>query len=68
MENLITTKEAAEIAGVDEATIRKWCAAGKLPARRLPGHRGLWLIERGGLADVKRSAAGRKPAQKLKNA
>lgn len=33
----LTTKEAAEIAGVDARTIRRWIEAGSIEAHQLPG-------------------------------
>lgn len=63
MDEFVTTKEAGDLLGVDEATIRKWCIAGKLNARRIGGHRGIWLINRADLAGVKRSAKGRKASR-----
>jgi excisionase family DNA binding protein len=33
---LLTIKEAAEVLGVAEVTLRRWDAAGKFPARRHP--------------------------------
>lgn len=66
MSDEITTKEAGELLGVDEATVRKWCISGKLPARRIGGHRGIWLINRAALSDVKRSPSGKKPVREPK--
>jgi excisionase family DNA binding protein len=36
LEDVLTIKEAAEILGVSEMTLRRWDAAGKFPARRHP--------------------------------
>lgn len=33
---MLTIKEAAELLGVAEVTLRRWDAAGKFPARRHP--------------------------------
>lgn len=48
----LTTKEAAEQAGVTDRCIRKWIAEGRLPATRHGDH---WLIDRNAL-QVSRAA------------
>jgi len=39
--NIYTTKEAMALLGVSEATIKAWCASGKLEAEKAGG---IWLI------------------------
>lgn len=47
-ELLIGTVEAAEILGVDRATVGRWAASGELPIiRRLPGPNGAILFDSG---------------------
>jgi excisionase family DNA binding protein len=42
-ESWLTTSEAGNAVGVTDRAIRKWIAAGRLPARK---HGGRWLIDR----------------------
>ena len=43
--HLLTTRQAAKLAGVHQRTIVSWIRSGKLPAMKLPGGRGPYLIE-----------------------
>jgi excisionase family DNA binding protein len=44
-EVIIYTAEAAEILGIDRATVTRWAESGKLPAlRKLPGKNGVYLF------------------------
>jgi excisionase family DNA binding protein len=46
-ELLLVTAEAAEILGVDPATVVRWAEKGKLkPVRKLPGRSGDYLFSR----------------------
>jgi excisionase family DNA binding protein len=54
--DVLSTKQAAQLAGVTAKTVRAWIDAGKLPA----GHRGARrTIQR---ADLERYLAGERPA------
>jgi excisionase family DNA binding protein len=44
-ENVIGTTEAAIIAGRHKRTVVAWIRKGMLPAKKLPGKRGQYLIE-----------------------
>lgn len=54
-DELLTTQDAAELLNVTYRTIRRWCAAGKLPAQRTSG--GWWVIRR---QDVEKLKEARK--------
>lgn len=46
-ELVLVTSEAAEILGVDRATVVRWAEKGKLPTlRKLPGRNGDYLFSR----------------------
>lgn len=51
MQNVIGTTEAAEVLGVDPATITRMAKDGRLTGRKLPGATGAWVFD---LADVER--------------
>jgi excisionase family DNA binding protein len=36
MQDLLTVKDAAEMLGVSQLTVRRWCNSGKLPHSRHP--------------------------------
>lgn len=44
--DILTTKDAAQIAGRDRRTIITWIRRGMLPALKLPGGRGQYRIQR----------------------
>ena len=52
---LITTEKAAEMLGVTQRTVRRWCNSGELPAQRTSGS--WWVIRR---EDVERLREERK--------
>ena len=47
VDHLLTTAQTAEIAGLHQATIRRLCASGLLPARRVGR---AWVIRRQDIA------------------
>lgn len=49
IDNMLSTAQAAEIAKRNSRTIVAWIHAGKLPAFKLPGGRGPYLIDRADL-------------------
>lgn len=51
MENVIGTVEAAEVLGVDPATVTRMAKDGRLASRKLPGATGAYVFD---LADVQR--------------
>lgn len=53
-DSLLSIEEVAEILDKSVATVRRWCVAGKLPARK-SGRQ--WVIRRADLPSVNRSAA-----------
>jgi excisionase family DNA binding protein len=56
--DLISTAEAAKLAGVDRSTIVRWVRAGKIaPAVTVPGYRGALLFEPSSLDDLTASHA-----------
>jgi excisionase family DNA binding protein len=46
MADELTTQEAAALLGLTARRVRQLCEAGELPARKIGGQRGLWLIPR----------------------
>ena len=44
-QNLITAAQAAKKFGVTPVTIHRWIRSGRLPARKLPGGTGAYLID-----------------------
>lgn len=44
LDGLLTTRQAAEKAGKHPRTIVAWIRRGQLPAKKLPGNRGQYLI------------------------
>lgn len=56
---LLTQHEAAQRVGVNERTIRKWVAAGRLPiAHQFPGRKGLRLFQADDVDRAARLAVG----------
>lgn len=54
----IGSKDAAEIAGVTQATINRWVAAGRLkPVAEFPGYRGARLFARADVEAVAKAGA-----------
>lgn len=54
---LLTIKDAAELLGVSEMTLRRWDAAGKFKARRHPMN-GYRLYSRADVLNLKRQIVG----------
>lgn len=52
MEEVITVKEAAEHLNKHPGTVRRWIREGKLPARKLAGKYGVYLISRSDLLEL----------------
>jgi excisionase family DNA binding protein len=48
-EELIGAVDAARVLGVTSSAVRRWIRAGRVPARKLPGPVGAYLIRRGDL-------------------
>ena len=46
MEEKISVAQAAALAGVGEATIRRWCAYKFIRASRIAPERGAWRIDK----------------------
>lgn len=59
-EDYISVRQAAERLGIDGATIRKWCAAGKIPGAKKLNERA-WIIPEKAIIGLRRSNSGRKP-------
>lgn len=48
----ITTRQAAEALQVTPRTVARWIKDGKLPARKVPGYNGPYLIDPAALAEL----------------
>lgn len=61
MENYLTTTQVAALKGVDERTVRRWCADGKVKASSIgeAPHK-IWLIDPASIEEVERDSRGRK--------
>jgi excisionase family DNA binding protein len=56
--NLLTTTQAASVAGVDSSTLRRWCREGRIDGAVQYGR--AWLIPAGAMECVTKRKPGRK--------
>lgn len=54
--DVVNTAEAANILGVDRATVVRWASSGQIKATKLPGQTGAFVYQR---SDVEKLAAKR---------
>jgi len=52
----LTTRQAAEALQVTPRTVSRWIKAGRLPARKVPGYNGPYLIAPAALAELQAAA------------
>ena len=50
---ILTVKDVAQEAGVDESTVRRWCISGKLQSSKLGAR--VWMVTRSALQEFLQS-------------